>query len=196
MRRIVSALPVLLVSALCACAGGGAPIASTVPAAPTPSMNAGPALPTPVAAAATHFAEPRAGLRTGGQPSAEDLARLQAQGVRTVIDLRGADEDRGFDQAAEARRLGLEYVALPIAGKDEVNPANAAALKALLHEHGDGVLLHCGSGNRVGALLALGAAGEGMPREQALEFGRQAGMKSLEARVVEQLDALEASPAH
>jgi uncharacterized protein (TIGR01244 family) len=135
------------------------------------------------------FAEPRAGLHTGGQPTAQDLERLQAQGVRTVIDLRGADEDRGFDEAAEARRLGLEYVALPIAGKDEVNPANAAALEALLREHGDGVLLHCGSGNRVGALLALGAAGEGMPREQALEFGRQAGMKSLETRVVEQLDA-------
>ena len=139
----------------------------------------------------TAFAEPRPGLRTGGQPTLRDLERLQAQGVRTVIDLRGTGEDRGFDEAAEARRLGLEYVALPIAGKDDVNPANASALQALLREHGDGVLLHCGSGNRVGALLALGAAAGGAPRAQALALGRNAGMTSLETRVAEQLDGMQ-----
>ncbi|WP_052631412.1 prolyl oligopeptidase family serine peptidase [Pseudoxanthomonas suwonensis] len=135
------------------------------------------------------FAEPRAGLHTGGQPSAQDLARLQAQGVRTVIDLRTPGEDRGFDQAAEARRLGLAYVALPIAGKDDITAANATALQALLEQHGDGVLLHCGSGNRVGALLALGAAQGGASHEEALALGRQAGLTSWEPVVVERLEA-------
>ena len=134
------------------------------------------------------FAEPRAGLRTGGQPTAQDLARLKEQGVRTVIDLRGPGEDRGFDEAAEAARLGLDYVALPIAGKDDVTPANADALAALLAERGDGVLLHCASGNRAGALLALGAARAGMPAAEALALGRKAGLASLEPAVAAQLE--------
>ncbi|GAB3512089.1 prolyl oligopeptidase family serine peptidase [Pseudoxanthomonas daejeonensis] len=137
------------------------------------------------------FAEPRAGLRTGGQPDAGDLARLQAQGVRTVIDLRGAGEARGFDEAAETARLGMAYVTLPIAGKDDITPANADALRALLERHGDaGVLVHCASGNRVGALLALDAARAGAPAGEALALGRKAGLKSLEPVVAAQLGDL------
>lgn len=140
-----------------------------------------------IAAHATDFAQPQPGLHTGGQPSQEDLARLKSEGVRTVIDLRGTQEDRGYDEAAEARRLGLEYITLPIAGKDDVTPANAKALGELLKARDGGVLLHCASGNRVGALLALDAAASGASKEEALELGRKAGLKSLEAVVVERL---------
>ncbi|HEV7272215.1 beta-lactamase hydrolase domain-containing protein [Pseudoxanthomonas sp.] len=140
-----------------------------------------------LAAHATDFTQPRAGLHTGGQPSLEDLARVQSQGVRTVIDLRGAQEDRGYDAAAEARRLGMAYVALPIAGKDDISPANARALQDLLKAQEGDVLLHCASGNRVGALLALGAALEGASQEDALTLGRAAGLTSLEPVVLEQL---------
>ncbi len=139
-------------------------------------------------ALSAEFTQPRAGLHTGGQPSADDLAHLRAQGVRTVIDLRGPQEDRGYDEAAEARRLGMDYVALPIAGKDDITPANAKALHALLKQRDDAVLLHCASGNRVGALLALGAAQiDGAATDEALALGRAAGLKSLEPVVVEQL---------
>lgn len=136
---------------------------------------------------AADFARPQPGLHTGGQPSQDDLVRLKSQGVRTVIDLRGAQEDRGYDVAAEAKRLGLDYIALPIAGKDDVNAANAKALGELLRAQDGDVLLHCASGNRVGALLALDAATRGVPREEALELGRKAGLRSLEPVVAEQL---------
>lgn len=136
---------------------------------------------------AADFARPQPGLHTGGQPSQDDLVRLKSQGVRTVIDLRGAQEDRGYDEAAEAQRLGLNYIALPISGKDDVNAANAKALGELLRAQDGDVLLHCASGNRVGALLALDAATRGVPREEALELGRKAGLTSLEPVVVEQL---------
>lgn len=140
-----------------------------------------------LAAHATDFAQPQPGLHTGGQPSLEDLARLQSQGVRTVIDLRGVQEDRGYDAATEARRLGMAYVALPIAGKDDISPANARALQDLLKAQEGDVLLHCASGNRVGALLALGAALEGASQEDALTLGRAAGLTSLEPVVLERL---------
>ena len=146
---------------------------------------------TSLSTLAAEFTQPRPGLHTGGQPSPEDLARLQAQGVRAVIDLRGPQEERGYDQAAEVRRLGMDYITLPIAGKDDVTPANAAALHALLDAQDGDVLLHCASGNRVGALLALRAAAAGVPHEDALELGREAGLKSLEPVVVEQLAAPE-----
>ncbi len=50
------------------------------------------------------------------------------------------------------------------------------------------VLLHCRTGNRVGALLALRASMQGASDEEALEIGRKAGLGSLETAVVEQLD--------
>lgn len=146
-----------------------------------------------LAAQATDFAQPQPGLHTGGQPSQDDLARLKSEGVRTVIDLRGPQEDRGYDEAAEARRLGMTYFALPITGKDDVTPANAKALGELLRAQDGNVLLHCASGNRVGALLAMDAAARGVPREEALELGRKAGLRSLEPVVVEQVGKLDAA---
>ncbi len=147
-----------------------------------------------VAAQAGDFAQPRSGLRTGGQPTLEQLDGLPAQGVRTVIDLRADDEDRGYDEAAELQRRGLRYLRLPIAGKQDLTPANAAALKRLLQENGDGVLLHCASGNRVGALLALMAAQEErLSPAQAMALGEQAGLKSLTPVVAEKL-GLPAAP--
>ncbi len=145
------------------------------------------------AAHAADFAQPQPGLHTGGQPSPADLARLRTEGVRTVIDLRGSQEDRGYDEAAEARRLGLKYIALPIAGKDDVTPANAKALGELLRAQEGDVLLHCASGNRVGALLAMDAVARDASRQEALELGRKAGLKSLEPVVVERLAAPEQS---
>lgn len=135
---------------------------------------------------ASDFTQPRPGLHTGGQPTAEQLADFSKQGVRTVIDLRAPGEDRGFDEAAVIQQQGMRYERLPIAGADDLTAANAAALKKLLQDGGDNVLLHCASGNRVGALLALMAKQEeGASDEKALELGRQAGLKSL-APVVEQ----------
>jgi uncharacterized protein (TIGR01244 family) len=141
-------------------------------------------------ASATEFAEPRPGLHTGAQPTAEDLAALSKQGVRTVIDLRSDDEDRGFDETATVEKQGMRYVRLPIGGADDLTAENATALKQALDQSGDGVLLHCASGNRVGALLALMAAQhEGATPAEALDFGKRAGLKSLEPAVTEKLKA-------
>lgn len=132
--------------------------------------------------------QPRPGLHAGGQPSLAQLDALAAQGVRTVIDLRGAGEDRGYDEARELRQRGMNYLRLPITGAQDLTPANAATLKKFLDASGQGVLLHCASGNRVGALLALMAAQqEQLAPAQALELGKQAGLKSLAPVVAEKL---------
>ena len=98
-----------------------------------------------------------------------------------MIDLRAADEDRGFDQAAVAEQLGLHYLRLPIADASALGDDNARSLHQLLAQASGPVLVHCASGNRAGALLALMHARlEAANLEQALEFGRRAGMTSLE----------------
>ncbi|MGB5353711.1 MAG: hypothetical protein WBN32_08890, partial [Woeseia sp.] len=78
-----------------------------------------------------------------------------------------------------------------IAGPDDVTFENAAKLDALLAEFAGPVLLHCGSGNRVGALFALRAKAAGLSNEQALEVGRRAGLTQLEEQVRQRMDAAE-----
>ena len=74
-----------------------------------------------------------------------------------------------------------------IVGSDAINFDNARALDALLAERDGPVLVHCGSGNRVGALLALRKSLEGADDDAALEYGRSAGLGRLEPVVKERL---------
>lgn len=135
--------------------------------------------------------QPLPGLYTAGQPTPADWAAIKALGVRTVVNLRTPAELQGRDEAAEVRAAGLAYVEIPVAGADGINPDNARALHAALAPaHGDGVLVHCASGNRAGALLALEQAEQdGLPQDAALALGRKAGMTSTEAKLRQALGA-------
>jgi uncharacterized protein (TIGR01244 family) len=135
-------------------------------------------------------AEPVPGITTSGQPLQADLAALSERGVVTVIDLRGENEDRGFDEQQTVEALGMKYVSLPVVGPDAVNFDNAAALDALLKEADGPVLLHCASSNRVGALLSLRQSLLGEDDEAAVSLGAAAGMSSpvLKERVESLLD--------
>ena len=127
----------------------------------------------------------------GGQPSAADLQRLAASGVRHVINLRPAAEQTGYDESAAVTAEGMQYHNLPVAGAADISFANAQALDALLADIGDEpVLLHCASGNRVGALIALRAGLAGSDPEEALQQGREWGLTSLEGVVRQRLERL------
>jgi len=130
--------------------------------------------------------EPIPGITSSGQPSAEALAALAEDGYTTVIDLRSEQEDRGFDEATTVEGLGMKYVSLPVAGGDGVSYANAEELDRILSEVDGPVLLHCASGNRVGALLSLRAVLNGEDKEDAMTLGTSAGLTSLQP-LVEQL---------
>lgn len=140
--------------------------------------------------------QPVEGLTTAGQPD-EDAFRLVAgAGYEAVIDLRGDDEPRGLDEAALLEELGLEYERLPITDAAAVNAENAARLDELLAQFDGPVLIHCASGNRVGALLALRKSQQGADDDAALAYGRKAGLASLEPVVRERLQPtnVEAAP--
>ena len=127
--------------------------------------------------------EPLPGITSAGQPSAEALAALAEEGYTTVVDLRSEQEDRGFDEASTVEGLGMRYLSLPVAGGENVSYENAAALDRILAEVEGPVLLHCASGNRVGALLSLRAALNGTDKEEAMALGTSAGLTSLQPLV-------------
>ncbi len=130
---------------------------------------------------------PVVGITSAGQPSAEALAVFRDSGYTAVIDLRGPDEDRGFDEQAAVESLGMRYIALPISGRDAISYDSARQLDRLIEAQEGPVLVHCGSANRVGALLALSASMDGADDEAALAAGKEGGLTKLETVVRERL---------
>ena len=126
----------------------------------------------------------------GGQPSSDDLKALKEQGVRHIISLRTPGEVAGGIEG-NGQAEGMNYHHIPVAGAAGVTVENAMRLDALLAEIGDEpVLLHCASGNRVGALIALRAGLAGSDPEEALQEGREWGLTSLEGVVRQRLERL------
>ena len=122
------------------------------------------------------------GLSAAGQPNEAALAVFAKEGYTTVIDLRTKGEDRGMDEAAIVAGLGMEYVVLPI-GRDGITFENAKTLDEFIEAADGPVLLHCGSSNRVGALLALSKSLAGIDDDGALQYGQEGGLTSLENQV-------------
>ncbi len=160
-----------------------AAIAADPPAALPPAVApAGTAVPPLLAR------QPLPRVYSAGQPAVEDWAEIARHGVTTVIDLRPDAERPARDEAAEVRAAGLAYRQIPVAGAQDLDADAARTLWQAIEAAPGKVLVHCASGNRAGALLAIAAAGEGgMAPEQALEAGREGGMTSLEPRVREVL---------
>lgn len=123
---------------------------------------------------------PQANLLTGGQPSRACLEAAQRAGYHTVVNLRPPGEHDEFDEAAAVHALGMEYVCIPVAGPQDLTADAVEALETALAKAGERpVLVHCKSGNRVGALFALRAGLKtGANVEDALAFGDAAGLTS------------------
>lgn len=125
---------------------------------------------------------PVGGITSAGQPG-EDAFRVFAEnGYVAVIDMRTPEEDRGLDEPAAIADLGMKYIAFPIDSGD-ITLDKAKELDELLSQYDEPVLVHCASGNRVGALLALREFLASGDRDKALETGREGGMTRLEGDV-------------
>ena len=133
--------------------------------------------------------EPVDGISSAGQPDEAALQVFAEAGYAAVIDMRGPGEDRGIDDfpaAVEGR--GMDYIAFPITSAEQFSFETARDLDDILERIDGPVLLHCGSGNRVGAMLALRESLKGAGAEQALQYGRDAGMTGLEPTVRQVLE--------
>ena len=121
------------------------------------------------------------------QPDAEALRVARSKGVTTVIDLREPGESQWNERVA-AEEAGIEYLNIPI--KKESDTLDSATLRAISAaveaQNGQPVLLHCSSGNRASAWLAVHLIEDhAMSKDDALVIARKAGlsMQGMERRV-------------
>jgi len=126
--------------------------------------------------------QPEHRLFCGGQPTAEQLADFAREGGGCVVNLRPEAEMGGWDEGATVRGLGMQYVHIPVASENDLTREAAATLAdAMRRFDRDHLMVHCASGQRVGALVALKAGWiDGKTPEQAIEAGRKAGLQRLE----------------
>ncbi|HKV50362.1 MAG TPA: sulfur transferase domain-containing protein [Gemmatimonadaceae bacterium] len=140
---------------------------------------------------------PAPGIGAAGQPGPGAWDALAKSGARTVVDLRAANEPRGYDEPAAARTAGLEYVALPVT-QPTLTDTQFDTLREILRDPARRpVLVHCASSNRVGALLLpYFALDEKQPLDKAIELAIAAGLRSqdLAAMAVDYVRRHSASP--
>ncbi|GAF54727.1 LOW QUALITY PROTEIN: hypothetical protein JCM18901_317 [Psychrobacter sp. JCM 18901] len=115
----------------------------------------------------------------------EKVAALAKAGVELVINLQ-PDDELSFDEASAVEQAGMHYEQLPISGAKELKQLKILAFDNVLRQyHGKKkVAMHCGSGNRVGAAIALRAGWlRGRKMDTAMERGRSHGLTKLEQEV-------------
>jgi uncharacterized protein (TIGR01244 family) len=98
---------------------------------------------------------PRSDLIVGGQPTVDQLEAASEKGFTTVINLRPIGEFDDYDEAAEVKRLGLEYIHIPIDDIESIKRSDAEALHQAITQAPGPVLLHCTVGWRAGGLYAI-----------------------------------------
>ena len=112
------------------------------------------------------------------QIGAEDLAAAKARGVTLIINNRPDGEEvaqpRGADIEAEARALGLSYVAIPV-GPMGVSPEHLDAFDKAVEANKGGVLAYCRSGTRSTIVRALSEARRGRPVDDIIGEAAEAG---------------------
>jgi uncharacterized protein (TIGR01244 family) len=119
------------------------------------------------------------GVFLASQPQAADLEQAKKGGVRTVINLRHADENTDFDEAAKVAELGLNYISLPWNGPDELTDEIFDRSRELLNTAERPILLHCSSANRVGAVwLPWRVLDGGLSVDEAAAEAKVVGLKS------------------
>ena len=127
---------------------------------------------------------PRPGLCACGQPAPGAWRALAHAGIRTVVNLRPDDELPDRDEATEVAEAGMNYVHIPVRDANDLCRSAAERLHQVLVQSPSTVLVHCGTANRAGALIALADAWCGSGQvENALAMGRDAGMVGLEPAV-------------
>lgn len=119
-----------------------------------------------------------------GMPSMHDLQKAAADGIRTVINLCPPHDTPGYEPAM-LEQLGVSYVNIPVTGAADLTREKAMTLAEVVNDCArHPVLIHCMSGNRVGALMAMKAFhADGATPEDALAYGLKAGLTMLRGEV-------------
>jgi uncharacterized protein (TIGR01244 family) len=118
------------------------------------------------------------GVFLASQPNSDDFKLAKEGGIKTVINLREKNE-LGWDEEAHVKKLGMAYHNLPFKTPAQLtDDVFDTARKVLRDESNKPILLHCGSGNRVGAIwLTHRVLDHGLTIEEALKEAETIGLR-------------------
>jgi uncharacterized protein (TIGR01244 family) len=114
---------------------------------------------------------------TGGQPRLEHLAKLKADGVKAIINLRQPSEHRAPEEEAEAKKLGLRYFNIPVVFGEPKDEQVNEFLKITDDPENRPAFIHCTAAIRVGAFWMIRRVlRDGWPVEKAEEEATKVGL--------------------
>ena len=117
---------------------------------------------------------------TGGQPRLEHLAKLKAEGVRAIINLRLPSEHRAEEEERTAKGLGLRYFNIPVVTGEPKDEQAAEFLKLTDDPENRPAFIHCASARRVGAFWMIRRVlRDGWTVERAEEEAEKIGMREV-----------------
>lgn len=115
---------------------------------------------------------------TGGQPRIEHFARLKADGVKAVLNLRQPTEHRAEEEKQAVEAAGLKYFNIPV---NYQNPSDADVdqfLKITDDAANRPMFIHCTAAIRVGAFWMIRRVlRDGMTIDAALEEAKKVGLR-------------------
>jgi tyrosine-protein phosphatase SIW14 len=114
----------------------------------------------------------------GAQPTDEGFRNLAKLGIKTVIDLREAD-DRSMAEKRVVEAAGMRYVSVPMRGMHTPTDEQVSQVLKLFDDRGAGpVFVHCRRGaDRTGAVVACYRIGhDGWDNQKALGEAKSLGM--------------------
>jgi uncharacterized protein (TIGR01244 family) len=114
---------------------------------------------------------------TGGQPRVEHFAKLKADGVKTVLNLRQPGEHRAEEEQAAVKQAGLKYFNIPVSVGDPKDEQVAEFLKLTDDPSNRPMFIHCTAAVRVGAFWMIRRAlRDGWTVDAAREEARKVGL--------------------
>ena len=115
---------------------------------------------------------------TGGQPRTEHLAKLKAEGITTIINLRPAGEHRAAEEEAAAKELGLRYFNIPVVFANPKEEQVDEFLKITDDVKNRPAFIHCAGAIRVGAFWMIRRVlRDGWTFEAAEEEAKKIGLR-------------------
>jgi len=124
-----------------------------------------------------NFAQVDTAVYRGAQPTEEGIQYLAKIGVKTVVDLRAADERSEAEEKMVAT-AGMKYVNIPMSGRTPPTDAQITRVLGILEANDGAVFVHCKRGaDRTGVVIASYRIDrDGWDNAQALSEAKARGM--------------------
>ena len=126
-----------------------------------------------------NFHQVSAQLYRGGQPTQFGIEFLARQGIKTMVNLRAADEDSRAEQWW-VEQAGMRYLNVPMCGRGRPTEAQVQAVTSFINApENQPVFLHCKRGkDRTGTIVACyRVSRDHWTSQRAIQEARKLGMR-------------------